>query len=84
MDRCQRSLARFKVYTRGVACSAAGHALAVVRSLYPAVKLEVIDTGFACGTSDARVDELEEEALESTIKLAEDLDLFGEREDRAQ
>ena len=55
----------------------------MVRSLYPAVKLEVIDTGFARGTSDARVVELEGETSESAIKLAEDLDLFGERENRA-
>ena len=56
----------------------------MVRSLYPTVKLEVIDTGFARRTSDARVDELEEEASGSTIKQAEDLDLFRERENRAQ
>jgi hypothetical protein len=56
----------------------------VVRSLYPAVKVEVVDTGVARGTSDARVDELEEEASGSAIKLAEDLDLFGERENKAQ
>ena len=56
----------------------------MVRSLYPAVKLEVIDTSFARRTSDARVDELEEEASGSAIKLTEDLDLFGERENRAQ
>ena len=69
---------------RGVACAVVGHALVVVRSLYPAVKLEVIDTGFARRTSDARVDELEEEVSGSAIKLAEDLDLFGERENRVQ
>ena len=84
VDRCRRSLACFKEYTQGIACSAAGHALVVVRSLYPAVKVEVVDTGFARGTSDARVDELEEEASGSAIKLAEDLDLFGERENKAQ
>lgn len=84
MDRCWVALARFKEYTRGVACSTAGHALAVVRSLYPVVKLDVIDTGFARGTSDARVDELEEAVSESAIKLAEDLDLFGERENSTE
>ena len=52
--------------------------------MYPMVKLEVIGTGFARGTSDARVDELEEEVSGSAIKLAEDLDLFGEKENRVQ
>ena len=56
----------------------------VVHSLYLAVKLEVIGTSFAHGTSDARVDELEEEAAVSAIKLAKDLDLFRERENKAQ
>lgn len=47
----------------------------VVRSLYLAVKLEVIDTGFARGMSDRDTDKLADEATESTLKLVEDLDL---------
>lgn len=52
MERCGEAWTRFKEYTRSVAFSAAGHALAVVRSLYPSVKLEAIDGGFARGTTD--------------------------------
>ena len=47
VDRCKGALARFKEFTRGAASSAASHALAVVRSLYPSVELEVIDGSFA-------------------------------------
>ena len=40
MERCKSVLKNFKHYARGITCSATGHALAVVRSLYPSVKLE--------------------------------------------
>ena len=76
-------MTRFKEYTRDVACSAAGHALAVVRSLYPSVELDVIDGGFAWGTTEAQIEVLEEEATESVIKLADDLNLFGDEGSRA-
>ena len=33
VERCKSALKNFKHYARGVACSAAGHALAVVRSV---------------------------------------------------
>jgi hypothetical protein len=55
VDRCKGVLTNFKAYIHGVACTIAGHALAVVRSLYPAVSLEVIDGGFAEGAEDAEV-----------------------------
>ena len=66
----------FKQYVCGVACSATGHALAVVRSVYPLVKLERIDDGFAQNLSDEQITALEE-VSDSAIKLADDLDLFG-------
>lgn len=47
MERCKGALTCFKKFTRGAASSAIGHALAVVRSLYPSVELDVIDGGFA-------------------------------------
>lgn len=37
MERCKDALTHFKEFTRGAAISAAGHALAVVRSLYSSV-----------------------------------------------
>jgi len=61
-------------------CAAAGHALAVVRSLYPAVSLEVVDGGFMEGTEDAEAEWLAEEAIESAFKLIEDLDIFYDKE----
>lgn len=77
MERCKEALTRFKEFTHGIACSTAGHALVVVRSLYPSVKLEVVNMGFARGTTVARTDKLEEKVEESTIKLGDDLNLFG-------
>lgn len=76
MERCKAVLTHFKEFTRGAASFAAGHTLVVVRSLYPSVKLEVIDMGFAQGTATARIDELEEEVTESATKLVDDLNLF--------
>jgi hypothetical protein len=79
VERCKGVLTNFKAYIHGVACTVAGHALAVVRSLYLAVSLEVIDGGFAEGAEDAEVGQLTEEAMESTLKLIEDLDIFDDR-----
>ena len=50
----------------------------VVRSFYPLVKLESIDGGFARNLSDEQITELEEEVSDSAIKLANNLDLFGD------
>lgn len=67
-----------KGYARGVACSAAAQALAIVRSLYPSVRLEYVDQGFAKGTFDEQMDALVAEVTDSVVKIADDLDLFGE------
>ena len=55
-----------------------GHALAVVRSFHPSVKLKRIDDGFARNLSDEQITTPEEEVSDSAIKLADDLDLFGD------
>ena len=55
-----------------------GHALAVVRSVYPSVKLKRIDDGFAQNLSDEPITALEEEVSNSAIKLANGMDLFGD------
>ena len=78
MERCRSALENFKHYTHGITCSAAGHALAVVWSFYPLVKLKQIIGGFARNLSDEQITELEEEVSDSAIKLADDLDLFGD------
>jgi hypothetical protein len=43
------------------------------------MSLEVIDGGFAKGAEDAEVGQLTEEAMESALKLIEDLDIFDDR-----
>ena len=55
VERCKSALENFKHYARGIACSATGHALAVVWSIYPSVKLERIDGGFAQNLSDEQI-----------------------------
>lgn len=76
--RCQTSLEQLRIYVRGAACAAAGHALALVQSIYPRVELARIDTGFARGTTEGEMERLSNEASDSAIKIDEDLDLFGD------
>ena len=78
VERCKLALENFKHYAHGVACSAMGHALVVVRSVYPSMKLERIDGGFAQNLSNEQITVLEEEVSDSAIKLADDMDLFGD------
>ena len=77
VERYKLALKNFKHYARGVTCSVAGHALAVVRSIYPSVKLERIDGSFARNMSDEQITALEK-VFDSVIKLADDMDLFGD------
>ena len=53
------------------------HALVVVWSFYPLVKLERIDGGFVQNLSNEQITELEE-VSDLTIKLPDNLDLFGD------
>ena len=78
MERCKSALENFKHYACVITYSAMGHALAVVRSVYPSVKLERIEGGFAQNLSDEQITALEEEVYDSAIKLADDMDLFGD------
>ena len=71
-------LENFNHYAHGITCFAIGHALVVVRSFYPSVKLERIDGGFAQNLSDEQITALEEEVSDSAIKMVDDLDLFGD------
>ena len=59
----------FRLYVHDAACTAVGHALLVVQSLYSAVDRVIIDGGFAEGTEDKVSDQLVEEAIESAFKL---------------
>lgn len=50
------ALSNIRAYIHNVACTAPGHALAVVKSLYLVVSIEVINGGFADETEDAEVE----------------------------
>ena len=56
----------------------ATHALAVVRSHYPTVDLQLVGGGFADGLSDAEILQLEDEVEDAAKMLVGDIDLFGE------
>ena len=47
-------------------------------------RLEVIDRDFARGTTIEEIAMLEEEAMESAITLTDNLDLFGEEENKTK
>ena len=79
MERCRAAWANFRVYVHSATCTAVGHALSVVRSLYPVVDLEIINDGFAKGTEDKVANQLVVEAIESAFKLIKDLDIFGDK-----
>ena len=78
VERCKSALENFEHYAHGVTCSVVGHALAVVQSVYHSVKLERIDGRFAQNLSDEQITALEEEVFNSAIKLADDMNLFGD------
>ena len=68
----------FKSFNRDAAITAVTHALAVVRSHYPAIDLQAIGAGFARGTKAMEHLQLEDEVEDAAKKLAGDVDLFGE------
>ena len=68
----------FKSFNRDAIVTAATHALAVVRSHYPAVYLQAIGAGFAEGLNEAETQQLEDEVEDAVKKLAGNIDLFGE------
>lgn len=84
VERCRVSLVNFRAYIHSVACTTAGHALVVVRSVYPMVSLDVVDTGFTARMKDDEAEQLMMEATKSSIRLVEDLDIFGDKEQQNQ
>ena len=54
------------------------HALAVIRSHYPAIDLQAIGGRFTEGLSEAETQQLEDELEDTTKKLVADIDFFGE------
>ena len=78
IQRCKAAWENFKSFNRDAIVTAATHALAVVRSHYPAIDLQAIGGGFAEGLSKAETQQLEDEVEDTAKKLADDIDLFGE------
>ena len=78
IDRCKVAWENFKSFNRDATVTAITHALAVVRSHYPAIDLQAIGAGFARGMEVTEHQQLEDEVEDMTKKLAGDIDLFGE------
>ena len=78
IQRCKAAWENFKSFNRYAIVTVATHALAVVRSHYPAIGLQAIGGGFAEGLSEAETQQLEDEVEDAAKKLAGDIDLFGE------
>ena len=53
IERCKAAWENFKSFNRDAIVTAVTHALAVVRSHYPAVDLQAIGIGFAEGMGEA-------------------------------
>ena len=78
IDRCKVAWENFKSFNRDATISVVIHALAVVRSHYPAINLRAIGTGFARGTGATKQEQLKNEVEDAAKRLASDVDLFGE------
>jgi len=75
IERCKTAWESFNRYA---IVTVATHALAVVRSHYPAIDLQVIGARFAEGLGEVETQQLEDEVEDAAKKLAGDIDLFGE------
>ena len=60
------------------------HALAVVRSHYPAIDLRAIGAGFARGTGAMKEEQLKDEVEDMAKRLAGDVHLFSEVDGEGQ
>ena len=77
IDRCKAAWENFKSFNSDATISVAMHALAVVRSHYPAIDLQAIGAEFARGTETTEHQQLEDEVDDAAKKLDGDVDLFG-------
>ena len=84
IDRCKAAWENFKGFNLDIAVFVVTHALAVVRSHYPAINLRAIGDGFARGTSATKEEQLKNEVEDVAKKLAGDVDLFGEVDGEGQ
>ena len=84
VDRCKATWENFKSFNRDATVSAMTHALAVVRSHYPAIDLRAIRAGFTRGTGATKREQLKDEVEDAAKRLASDVDLFGEVDGEGQ
>ena len=78
IERCKAAWENFKSFNRDAIVTSIIHALAVVRSHYPAIDLQAIGARFAEGMGEAEHQQLEDEVEDTTKKLVGDIDLFDE------
>ena len=78
IQRCKAAWENFKIFNRDAIMSITTHVLAVVRSHYPTIDLQLIGGGFAEGLSNAETQQLEDEVEDAAKTLAGDIDLFSE------
>ena len=78
IERCKMAWESFKSFNRAVVVSVATHALAMVRSHYPATDIQVIGARFTEGLGEAEIQQLEDEVEHAAKELASDINLFGE------
>ena len=75
IERCKTA---WESFNHDAIVTAATHSLAVVRSHYLAIDLQVIGVEFAEGLGEVETQQLEDEVEDAAKKLANDIDLFGE------
>ena len=84
INMCKAAWENFKSFNCDTTVTAITHALAVVRSHYPAINLQVIGARFARGMGAMKQQQLEDEVEDAAKKLAGDVDLFGEMDGDGQ
>ena len=84
IQRCKAAWENFKSFNRDATVSAMTHALAVVRSHYPAIDLRAIRAGFTRGTGATKQQQLEDKVEDAMKRLADDVDLFSEVDGEGQ
>ena len=78
IQRCKAAWENFKIFNRDAIVTVATHVLAVIRSHYPTLDIQLIGGGFTEGLSDTETQKLEDEVEDAAKNLASDIDLFGE------
>ena len=84
IDRCKAAWENFKSFNRDATISVMTHALAVVRSHYPAINLRAIGVGFMRGMGATKEEQLKDEVEDAAKRVACDVNLFGKVDGEGQ